>query len=172
MKHSDEQRSQPRLRRTRRNRVVASMLIVMGFAVGPGVAPQATQALTASQGVCTAGDACVSDGSAYSTSNTTTTSCRIYGWDLLSTEWNLSYMSSYNYQGAPSCIAANVDNTADQSRNRMSTSSRNICYFSGANITGSLIFTDVYNSVITWRTMTGVTNSASSFYLTNSFPCP
>ena len=133
--------------------------------------PQVASALTLSPGFCGSGDACVADGNL--SGGSTTSSCRIYGWDLTSSEWSVPNLGNYWYPNNTGCATLNVNNTANSSRNRMGVTQRNICYFAGTGHTGSIVFIDAYSPTITWRNMSlGSQNVASSFSVSNLNPCP
>jgi hypothetical protein len=143
-------------------------LLVSLAAAGAVVVPAAAvvhASYSYTAGSCPTGNGCMSNGTSYSTSNTTSSGCSMVGWNFSTGE--TGYVNLANFSFAPGCAAPNtgtVDNKADQSRNRNSTSVRTICWYSGLNAGAS--YSDPYSSTITWRTMTGsFQNTASSYKL-------
>ena len=151
-----------------------ALLAALAFLVPSLVTSSTAFALTLSPGACTSGDICIADGNL--SGGSLTTSCRVYGWDLLSSESTVTNLANFSYPGpGTGCNTLNVDNTANSSRNRMSTSQRKACYFDASNAIGTVVFIDVYSATTTWKTMPAAAqNLASSFslYSAGTIGCP
>ncbi|MFZ1491002.1 MAG: hypothetical protein WAS51_13765 [Ilumatobacteraceae bacterium] len=116
--------------------------------------------MTYTQKACGSEDVCISDGTSYSTSNTTSSGCSMVSWDFLSSEtyW-YAKLSNFSYGGSGSATY-NTNNTADQVRNRMSGTGRTVCWFNGNDLGGSPLALPYYST--TWNTLSASYNEFTS----------
>jgi hypothetical protein len=131
----------------RNSAVAATIAVALSIIVGAGSA----HAFTFEPGKCTAGDTCLSDGTAYGPADPTAVGCLMVGWDMTNAETNAWINNNgFNYGAAAPCNVS-TDNRGDQARNRMSVSGRTAFYYELAN-RGGQIFTLPFNAT-TWNNL-------------------